>query len=78
MKRISISNRPGIAKMGQTGDKGEHKVRPYKGFPVQRRGEPCVHPSFPDSLVRRTLSLVRVHRPGGMNSRTRRKGFTYP
>jgi len=25
---------------------GEYKIRPYKGFPRERRGEPCVHPTL--------------------------------
>jgi hypothetical protein len=29
---------------------GEYKIRPYKGFLGERRGEPCVHPAFSDSL----------------------------
>jgi hypothetical protein len=29
---------------------GKYKIRPYKGFPGERRGEPCVHPTFSDSL----------------------------
>ncbi len=30
---------------------GEYKIRPYKGFPGERRGEPCVHPVFSNSLL---------------------------
>jgi hypothetical protein len=29
---------------------GEYKIRPYKGLPGERMGEPCVHPVFSDSL----------------------------
>ena len=32
-------------------DKGEYKIRPYKGFRGLCRGEPCVHPTFADSLL---------------------------
>jgi amino acid adenylation domain-containing protein len=31
-------------------DAGEYKIHPYKGFPGEGRGEPCVHPAFSDSL----------------------------
>jgi len=30
--------------------RGEYKIRPYKGFPDECRGEPCVHPAFLDRL----------------------------
>jgi amino acid adenylation domain-containing protein len=42
---------PGIVKINEIPTKGEYEklTEPYKGFPVRGRGEPCVHPSFPDS-----------------------------
>ncbi len=32
-------------------ERGEYKIRPYKGFPGEGRGEPCVHPSLEDQLL---------------------------
>ncbi len=40
-----------MAKNEKMNETGEYKIRPYKGLPVERRGEPCVHPAFSDSLV---------------------------
>ncbi len=33
-------------KNGRMWRSGEYKIRPYKGFPGGRRGEPRVHPEF--------------------------------
>ena len=30
---------------------GEYEIRPYKRSRAARRGEPCVHPEFSDSLL---------------------------
>jgi len=37
---------------------GEYKIRPYKGFPGERRGEPCVHPAFSERLLERDVSRL--------------------
>jgi len=39
---------------------GEYKDRPspYKGFPGECRGEPCVHPAFSDRLLERDVSRL--------------------
>ena len=47
----SLGGRPRIAKNIGIQYKGEHKIRPYKGFPDEGRGEPCVHPALSDSLL---------------------------
>jgi len=46
-----LGGRPRIAKNIGIQYKGEHKIRPYKGFPGEGRGEPCVHPALSDSLL---------------------------
>jgi hypothetical protein len=48
-----MSNRTGcprIEKKDKMNETGEYKIRPYKWFRDGGRGEPCVHPAFPDSL----------------------------
>ena len=42
--------RPRIAKNDKMSDAGEYKIRPYKRFPGEGRGEPCVHPALSDRL----------------------------
>ena len=46
-----ISGCPRIEKNDKINETGEYKIRPDKGFPGERRGEPCVHPAFSDSLI---------------------------
>ena len=41
---------PIIEKNDKINETGEYNIPPYKGFPSERRGEPCVHPAFSDSL----------------------------
>gem|GEM_PF-689780 len=49
----SLGGRPRIAKNIGIQYKGEYKIltEPYKGFPDEGRGEPCVHPALSDSLL---------------------------
>jgi len=51
LKEQKIGGCPRTRKKSRMWNSGEHKVRPYKGFPGSRRGEPCVHPTFSDSLL---------------------------
>ena len=44
LKGPYLGGRPRIAKNIGIQYKGEHKIRPYKGFRDGGRGEPCVHP----------------------------------
>ena len=48
-----------MAKNEKMNETGEYKIRPYKGFPGERRGEPCVHPVFSDRLLGPGLQAVK-------------------
>ena len=47
---VVLGGCPRIAKIIEMRDKGEYKIRPYKGFRGLCRGEPRVHPTFSDRL----------------------------
>jgi len=50
--RLKNSNRlPRITKRREIYNSGEYKIRPYKVFPGESRGEPCVHPLSSENLV---------------------------
>ncbi|NIM18031.1 MAG: hypothetical protein GTO45_39140 [Candidatus Aminicenantes bacterium] len=51
---LVIESDPGKLKW----DKGEYKIRPYKGLRGSRRGEPCVHPAFSDRLLDDLISIA--------------------
>ncbi len=43
---LPLGGCPRIAKINGIQNKGEYKIRPYKRFRGERRGEPCVHPAL--------------------------------
>jgi hypothetical protein len=57
--------RPRIAKTVEILEKGEYKIRPYKGFPGGGRGEPCVHPEFSDRLLENSVVNRKGHQGHG-------------
>jgi len=56
----SLGGRPRIAKNIGIQYKGEYKIltEPYKGFPDEGRGEPCVHPALSDSLLGQEMEKI--------------------
>jgi len=68
MKNRCLGGCPRIAKTIEMRDKGEYKIRPYKGSRGASRGEPCVHPAFSDSLLAKTNFIFYENFKGGITS----------
>jgi len=63
--KLKNSNRlPKITKRREIYNSGEYKIRPYKEFPGEGRGKPCVHPISSDNLVRPGF---KIYAPYGYN-----------